>query len=139
MVNKLLIVAWPNAQTIVRSFRMAAAYSSPAVPAGPFTQATIANGAYVNSTHWTCTFLCLNCIRNDGTTFKNSDTKAFIGYALNLKAPTDQTNPASSLYKHSIRSKAAFGLSQARSPNFETWKEYADLKAAILTRVRWRK
>ncbi|KAF2853155.1 iron reductase domain protein [Plenodomus tracheiphilus IPT5] len=131
MVNKLLIVAWPNGQNIVRSFRKTATYSSPTVPTGTFKQAAIANGTYINSTHWTYTFLCSNCLQTDGTTFKSSDTTPSIGYALNANAPTDKTNPASNLAKHSARDQTIFDLSKARSPNFGTWKGYADLKAGI--------
>ncbi|CBY00399.1 hypothetical protein IAQ61_011331 [Plenodomus lingam] len=116
MINKLLIVAWPNAQTIVRSFRMTATHSSPAVTTGTFAQGAIANGTYVNSTHWTYTFLCSNCIQNDGTTFINSDTAPFIRYALDADPPIDKADPKSSFSKHSTRSLAVFELDKARSP-----------------------
>lgn len=58
-------------------------YGSPAVATGTFTQTPIANGTYVNSTHWTYTFLCSKCILTDGTTFKAADATPNFGYALN--------------------------------------------------------
>ncbi|KAH7384640.1 hypothetical protein BKA66DRAFT_462578 [Pyrenochaeta sp. MPI-SDFR-AT-0127] len=130
MLNKLLIVAWPNSKDVVGSFRKTANYGSPAVTTGTFTQTPIANGTYVNSTHWTYTFLCSKCIQTDGTTFKTTDTAPSIGYALNTAAPSQVTNPASSVSKHTAQGKAIFDLSKARSEKFDTWKAYAVPKVA---------
>ncbi|ORX94208.1 hypothetical protein BCR34DRAFT_226654 [Clohesyomyces aquaticus] len=125
MKNKLLIVAWPNGQNILSSFRKTAQFGSPAVATGAFTQSTIANGTYVNSTHWTYTFLCSKCITTDKTTFGAADTTVSLGYALNSVAPTQKTSAASAINKHSTEGKYTTDLSKARSANFDTWKAYA--------------
>lgn len=78
-------------------------YGSPAVATGTFTQTAIPNGTYVNSTHWTYTFLCSKCIQTDKTTFAPTDTAPSIGYALNANAPSQKTNPASSVSKHTAQ------------------------------------
>jgi hypothetical protein len=105
-------------------------YGSPAVATGAFTQIPIANGTYVNSTHWTYTFLCSKCIQNDGTTFKPTDSAPSLGFALNPTAPSQKTNPASSVSKHTAQGQALFDLSKARSTKFEVWKGYAVPKVA---------
>ncbi|KAL6712126.1 hypothetical protein ACN47E_000003 [Coniothyrium glycines] len=125
MLNELLIVAWPNEQRIVSSFRKTANYGSPAVASGSFTQNPIINGTYVNSTHWTYTFLCSKCIQGDGTTFNITDTAASLGYAINTKAPAQRSDPASSVSKHTAQGQAGFDLSKARNSNFDIWKAYA--------------
>ncbi|CAO2655564.1 Nn.00g043670.m01.CDS01 [Neocucurbitaria sp. VM-36] len=130
MLNKLLILAWPNSQAVVSSFRKTANYGSPAVATGTFTQTPIANGTYVNSTHWTYTFLCQKCIQTDGTTFKMTDTTANIGYAVNANAPSQKSNAASSVSKHTAQGQVEFDLSQAKSDKFDTWKAYAAPKTA---------
>ncbi|OAL53639.1 CBD9-like protein [Pyrenochaeta sp. DS3sAY3a] len=125
MLSKLLILAWPNSQAVVGSFRKTANYGSPAVATGTFTQTPIANGTYVNSTHWTYTFLCSKCIQTDGTTFKATDTAPSIGFALNAAAPTQKTNAAASVSKHTAQGQVVFDLSKAKSDKFDTWKAYA--------------
>ncbi|KAI4908405.1 hypothetical protein J4E90_009030 [Alternaria incomplexa] len=114
----------------VGSFRKTAQYASPAVATGAFTQTTIANGTYVNSTHWTYTFLCSKCIQTDSTTFKPTDTAPSLGFAFNPTAPAQKTNPASSVSKHTTQGQAVFDLSKAKSANFEVWKGYAVPKVA---------
>lgn len=103
-------------------------YGSPAVATGTFTQTPIANGTYVNSTHWTYTFLCSKCIQADGTTFKATDTAPSIGFALNAAAPTQKTNAAASVSKHTAQGQVVFDLSKAKSDKFDTWKAYAASK-----------
>ncbi|KAI4909892.1 uncharacterized protein J4E92_010508 [Alternaria infectoria] len=88
------------------------------------------NGTYVNSTHWTYTFLCSKCIQTDGTTFKPTDAAPSLGFAFNPTAPVQKTNPASSVSKHTAQGQAVFDLSRAKSANFEVWKAYAVPKVA---------
>ncbi|KAJ4371408.1 hypothetical protein N0V83_004625 [Neocucurbitaria cava] len=116
--------------SVLSSFRKAAQYGSPAVTTGTFSQSPIANGTYVNSTHWTYTFLCQKCIQSDGTTFKTTDQTANIGYAVNANAPSQKTNVASTVTKHSDAGQVEFDLSQAKSDKFDTWKAYAAPKTA---------
>jgi hypothetical protein len=109
-------------------------YGSPAVATGSFSQIPIANGTYVNSTHWTYTFLCSKCIQTDGTTFKPTDAAPSIGYVLNANAPSQKTNAAASVSKHTSQGQAVFDLSKAKSNQFNTWKSWA--KPAVAQRFR---
>jgi hypothetical protein len=102
------------------------------VATGTFSQTPIANGTYVNSTHWTYTFLCSNCIQADGTTFKTTDTMPSIGYVLNPTAPTQKADTAATVSKHTAQGQAVFDLSKARSVQFSTWKSWA--KPAVAKR-----
>jgi hypothetical protein len=102
------------------------------VATGTFSQTPIANGTYVNSTHWTYTFLCSNCIQADGTTFKTIDTMPSIGYVLNPTAPTQKADTAATVSKHTAQGQAVFDLSKARSVQFSTWKSWA--KPAVAKR-----
>ncbi|KAF2706157.1 iron reductase domain protein [Pleomassaria siparia CBS 279.74] len=135
MLNKLLVVAWPNAQAIVSSFRKTANYGSPAVATGTFTQTPIANGTYVNATHWTYTFLCSKCILSDKTTFAPTDLTASFGYALNAAAPAQKTNPASSVAKHTSQGQVSLDLKKAQSASFESWRSWA-VKSAVTVAVK---
>lgn len=107
-------------------------YGSPAVATGTFSQIPIANGTYVNSTHWTYTFLCSKCIQSDGTTFKTTDTAPSLGYVLNANAPAQRTNAAAAVSKHTSQGQAVFDLSKAKSDKFDTWKNWA--KPAVARR-----
>jgi hypothetical protein len=108
-------------------------YGSPAVATGAFTQTPIANGTYVNSTHWTYTFLCSKCILTDKTTFAPTDTAPSLGYSINADAPAQKTNPASSVSKHSAQGQAVFDLKKAQNANFATWKSWAG--APVMAKV----
>jgi hypothetical protein len=107
-------------------------YGSPAVAAGTFSLSPIANGTYVNNTHWTYTFLCSNCIQTDGSTFKATDTAPSIGYVLNPTAPSQKANAAATVKKHTAQGQVVFDLSKARSQQFSVWKSWA--KPAVARR-----
>ncbi|KAH8725115.1 hypothetical protein GQ44DRAFT_798672 [Phaeosphaeriaceae sp. PMI808] len=132
MLNKLLFISWPNQQSVVSSFRKTANYGSPAVTTGTFSQIPIANGTYVNSTHWTKTFLCSKCIQTDGTTFKMTDTAPSIGLVMNTNAPAQKANAASAVTKHTAEGQVVFDLNKAKSSMFNTWKSWA--KPAVAKR-----
>ncbi|CAI6314361.1 unnamed protein product [Periconia digitata] len=126
MLNKLLIVAWPNGQSIVSSFRKTASYGSPPLSTTPTTIFhPIANGTYTNATHWTYTFLCSSCILADGTTFAASDTAPGFGWAVNPAAPDLKTNPAAQVKKHTAQGQVKVDFAAARSESFELWKGWA--------------
>jgi hypothetical protein len=99
--------------------------SLPPVVTGTFAQIPIANGTYVNSTHWAYTFLCSKCIQTDKSTFHASDVAPSIGFALSADAPAQRADLASSFSKHTTAGQVAFDLSLARSEKFEAWKGYA--------------
>ena len=100
-------------------------YGSPPVATGSFTQIPIVNGTYVNSTHWTYTFLCSKCLQTDGTTFAPDANSTTLGYALSSGAPANRANAASSVSKHSSQGEVKFDLVKARSKDFALWKAWA--------------
>ncbi|KAF2193692.1 iron reductase domain protein [Zopfia rhizophila CBS 207.26] len=125
MVNKLLIAAWPNGQSIVSTFRKTAQYGPPAVATGTFSMSPIANGTYVNGTHFTYTFLCSKCILADKTTFAPDAAQPTLGWAFNTAAPSQKASASSMMNKHSVEGNYIIDMTKARSANFATWKGYA--------------
>jgi hypothetical protein len=107
-------------------------YGPPAVATGPFTQSPIANGTYVNSTHWTYTFLCSRCILSDGTTFAANDSVAVIGWASNGPAPGVKSNAAASLGRHTSQGIVGLDLGMAKSAKFAAWKSWAKVSSVFV-------
>jgi len=132
MIGRLLIVAWPNAKAVVSSFRKATTkMGSPPTTTGTFTQTSIANGTYVNTTHWTYTFLCAKCILADKSTFGAADLSASLGYALNSAAPQQKAQPGAAVSKHTTEGAVLFDLKKAQNDNFAVWKGYAGKPAVV--------
>ncbi|KAI3393191.1 hypothetical protein diail_4647 [Diaporthe ilicicola] len=127
MLNHLLLVAWANGDEVVSTFRTASAYANPAVyDATEVSAMPIANGTFVNSTHFSFTFLCKGCIVGGTTSFKATDETPVLGYALSSSDPTTPSDPASELPYHD----AGFGLygvpaASAQSAKFQTWASWA--------------
>ena len=127
MLNHLLLVAWANGEEVVSTFRTASAYANPAVyDATKVSALPIANGTFVNSTHFSFTFLCEGCIVGGTTTFESTDVNPVLGWALSSSDPTTPSDPASDLPYHD----AGFGLygqpaADAQSSMFETWASWA--------------
>ncbi|EQB53832.1 GMC oxidoreductase [Colletotrichum gloeosporioides Cg-14] len=125
MLNGLLFVAWADGEDIVTSFRMGSAYSNPDVYTKTEVKATpIANGTFVNSTHFSYTFLCSNCVDSTATTLAGESP--ILGWAFSDTSPTTPSDPASALNYHS----AGFGqfgldIASAKSAKFEEWSKYA--------------
>ncbi|KAJ8118434.1 hypothetical protein OPT61_g576 [Boeremia exigua] len=127
MLNRLLLVAWANGEEVVSTFRVAGAYANPPVyDATEVSALTIANGTFVNSTHFSYTFLCKGCIVGGTTTFKPTDEIPVLGWALSTANPTTPSDPASELPYHD----GGFGLygqnaAAAQSANFANWASWA--------------
>lgn len=123
MLNHLLLVAWANGDEVVSTFRTAGAYANPAVyDASEVTAKPIADGTFVNSTHFSFTFLCEGCIVGGTTSFKATDETPVFGWALSAEDPTTPSDPASDIPYHG----AGFGLfgvsaADAQSAKFDTW------------------
>jgi len=58
------------------------AYAPPPTVTGMYSIHPIANGTYINGTHFIINFLCKGCILTDGSTFAASDTDGYLGFAL---------------------------------------------------------
>ncbi|KAH8759951.1 hypothetical protein F5883DRAFT_619315 [Diaporthe sp. PMI_573] len=127
MLNHLLLVAWANGDEVVSTFRTASAYANPAVyDATEVSALPIEKGTFVNSTHFSFTFLCEGCIVGGTTSFKPTDETPVFGWALSAEDPTTPSDPASELPYHG----AGFGLygvpaADAQSAKFEEWAAMA--------------
>lgn len=123
MLNHLLLVAWANGEEVVSTFRTAGAYANPAVyDATEVSAKPIADGTFVNSTHFSFTFLCEGCIVGGTASFKATDETPVFGWALSAEDPTTPSDPASDIPYHG----AGFGLfgvsaADAKSAKFDTW------------------
>ncbi|KAH8711898.1 hypothetical protein GQ44DRAFT_830240 [Phaeosphaeriaceae sp. PMI808] len=122
MVGNLLVVAWPNDGKVVSS-----GYASPAVTTGDFTMSSIPGGTYVNSTAFSYTFLCSNCISTDATTglVMSSDLN-IMGWAFSKGALTDPASVSATLPYHGA-GFGAFGMpmDSAKSAKFDSWAALA--------------
>ncbi|XTI94911.1 iron reductase domain protein [Cenococcum geophilum] len=105
MVGKLLVVAWPNGNQLVSSFRKAGHL------AGAFSMTPIAKGTYVNSTHYSYTFLCEGCLLTDGTTFATNTTSGL--------------SHSSTLNRHTLQGSYDLQVSAAESSNYAQWAAMA--------------
>lgn len=127
MLNHLLLVAWANGDEVVSTFRTAGAYANPDVyDATEVSAKPIADGTFVNSTHFSFTFLCEGCIVGGTTSFKPTDETPVFGWALSAEDPTTPSDPASAIPYHA----AGFGLfgvsaADAQSAKFDTWAAMA--------------
>ncbi|KAF2843181.1 iron reductase domain protein [Patellaria atrata CBS 101060] len=139
MLNHLLVAAWPNGQNVMGSLRFTANYGSP--PVAPATTPArsllpILNGTYVNSTHFSYTFLCKSCLTTDGKTFAPGVTSAPIGWAQAASAPVQVTNAATALGRHNVQGLVRdVDLSVARKGEFAKWAGYAS--ATVRVGRRW--
>ncbi|WYZ46704.1 hypothetical protein EsH8_IX_000929 [Colletotrichum jinshuiense] len=124
MLNGLLFVAWADGEDIKTSFRLGSAYANPDVyTATEVTATPIANGTFVNSTHFSYTFLCEGCI-NDKTSLTGDSP--ILGWAYSDTSPSPASDSTAALNYHS----AGFGqfgldIASAKSAKFEQWSKYA--------------
>lgn len=126
MTGHLLIVAWPNGDDLVSSFRYASGYVTPPVYDGNMTLSSIKSGTYVNDTAACYTFLCSGCITTDDVSFAASDTEAVFGWALSDTAVTDPTDSTSALTMHnSGEGEFAITFANAQSADYATWAAMA--------------
>ncbi|KAK0479706.1 hypothetical protein IW261DRAFT_150981 [Armillaria novae-zelandiae] len=127
MTESLLLVAWPNGDEVMTSFREATAYSTPPVYNGSdVTLSTIADGTYVNDTHLSLTFLCGGCIVGDSLTFSSTDTSAVLGWAYSTSSPSDVADETTDLVYHSAGyGEFGLGISNAQTSEYESWAALA--------------
>ncbi|KAH8889610.1 GMC oxidoreductase [Thozetella sp. PMI_491] len=127
MVNRLLVVAWPNGDDVVSSLRVASSYANPDVYTNDTVSLhTIESGTSVNGTGFTYTFLCKGCITGDVLSFTSSASSTVFGYAVSHSALTDTADSTVALTYHS----AGFGeysadLTAAQSASYDTWAALA--------------
>ena len=127
MRNKLLIVAWPNGKDVVLSPRIATGYTNPTVyTKNDIKLSPIPKGTFVNSTHYSATFLCGGCITGDEDTFKPTDETGVFAYAVANTAVATPADPASALTFHSSFSGFGMSLADAKSADYAKWADMAD-------------
>ncbi|KAI0599606.1 hypothetical protein F4775DRAFT_550650 [Biscogniauxia sp. FL1348] len=126
MAEYLLIVAWPNGDEIMLSPRLASAYATPSVYTGDVTLSPIAKGTFVNSTHYSATFVCGGCITGGSDSFSTDSDLAVMAYAYSTSAVTDPTDTSTALSYHSA-GFSGFGqnLAAAKSVQYATWAAMA--------------
>ncbi|GKT52248.1 cellobiose dehydrogenase [Colletotrichum spaethianum] len=123
MTNKILVVAWPNGDSIQTSIRKASGYANPdVVTDSGITLKPIESGTSINETAFTYTFLCEGCITGDDTTFKSTADTTTFGWAYSTTALSDTTSASVALNYHG----AGFGLfganlADAKSADYATW------------------
>ena len=120
MVNSLLLTAWANGNNVVHSFRLIDSYIDPLIYEGA-TATTIHSS--VNSTHFSYTFRCQNCVKwGDGYGFDPTGDVAVMGWAISLDALADKTDPDTVLPYHSNgMGQYAMIIAAARSSKYESW------------------
>ncbi len=62
MAKNLLVVAWAHEGEAVASIRLANGYTAPSEYLGTASVRPIANDTFVNSTHFSYTYLCSGCV-----------------------------------------------------------------------------
>lgn len=131
MANSLLFVAWADGEDIKTSFRTVASYSNP----GPYTATEvkalpIADGTFVNATHFSYTFLCQGCVLADVTSL--TSTAPILGWAVSATAVDTPSDASSALSFHGA-GYGQFGLdiAGARSASFAEWAALASETAPV--------
>ncbi|KAH9905464.1 hypothetical protein F4778DRAFT_709125 [Xylariomycetidae sp. FL2044] len=127
MAEYLLIVAWPNDDQVMLSPRIATTYATPAVYSGDVTLSPISSGTFVNSTHYSATFLCAGCLTGGSDSFDADGDTATLAYAYASTSPSDPSDSSTALTYHDAGfSGFGMNLAAAKSADYETWAAMAD-------------
>ncbi|ETS78784.1 hypothetical protein PFICI_08637 [Pestalotiopsis fici W106-1] len=126
MTGRLLLVAWPNGEEVVSSFRYTSAYSTPDVYTNSTLSALpIANGTFINSTHLSYTFVCEGCVIGGSTTFDFSADTGALGYAVSSSNPTTPSDSSTALVYHDLGANIyVANFTAAQSAQYATWASY---------------
>ncbi|KAF4636608.1 hypothetical protein G7Y89_g1471 [Cudoniella acicularis] len=127
MLNALLLVVWPNGQKVLASLRKTANYGTPAIATGSFSLSTIEKGTYVNSTHFTYTFLCKSCLQGDGLTFSPTEASAVLGFAISKAAPVTKSSVTTSFPKHDQQGNYQLDMTQATTASYASYAALANV------------
>ncbi|KAI0051610.1 hypothetical protein FA95DRAFT_1602622 [Auriscalpium vulgare] len=98
MLDNLLLVAWPNGNSIVYSTRYATDYVQPVAYPGPVI--TNLPSTSVNATHWNWVFRCQNCTSWSGGSLDTTSGAAWAWAYGNTTVDTPSNN-ASTFAEHS--------------------------------------
>ncbi|KAG8745775.1 hypothetical protein FRC10_007036 [Ceratobasidium sp. 414] len=125
MNNNLLLVAWPNGNSIVSSTRYTTGYTQPTVITG-YTLSTITAGTTVNATHWKWLFRCQGCTSWTGGSMTTNGVQVF-GWAYSTLAVDAPANAASTFQEHDD-----FGLwgHDTASAHYSNYDDFLDGSAS---------
>ncbi|KAF4979194.1 hypothetical protein FZEAL_4567 [Fusarium zealandicum] len=127
MANKLLVVAWPDGDSVVTSLREATGYTNPdPIEDDSVILKPIKSGISVDASSFTYTFLCQGCIKDDGSSFSVTGKSAVLGFSLSTTALADPSSASGALNYHD----AGFGgfsldITAAKSSKYASWSKLA--------------
>jgi len=102
MLNRLLLVAWPNGDKIQTSFRYAGGYTRPAFYNGTAQLKEIAHK--VDGQNWSITFKCTGCLSwsfaGQAGKVDLAQPSIRMGWVTSLVAPSTPDNPKSAIQFH---------------------------------------
>ncbi|KAJ2927968.1 hypothetical protein H1R20_g9137, partial [Candolleomyces eurysporus] len=118
MLNNLLLVAWPNGDSIVASTRLATILEGPVLTTLPSSK--------VNATHWKWVYRCQHCVSwetADGTVSLPIDSSGAAAWAWSDVEVAEPANPASSFSQHKDFGFFGVDWSEAHvsSELYDTW------------------
>lgn len=125
MTNSLLLMAWPNEDDILTSFRFAPGYDMPDVYTGDAELTQISSN--INATHYTLIFRCKNCLTwKQGAQTGGATTSAgllVLGWAQAFVAPGNPTCPEGVTLDQHENGQGIFGapLANAPNPSYTDW------------------
>ena len=127
MTNNLLLVAWPNAGSIVTSFRFASGYTQPDIYTGNATLTPIYQT--VNTTHAELIYRCQHCWvwaqtgGASGSAIPGTATNAnqVIGWAKHTILPSAPADPNSGVDQHPYFDIAVQPAQSARNSAYTSW------------------
>ncbi|KAI4731360.1 FAD/NAD(P)-binding domain-containing protein [Aureobasidium sp. EXF-10728] len=126
MANHILVVAWPDGDKVMASVREASGYTTPPVYTGNATTIPIANGTFVNSTHFSYTFVCSGCITGDADSFPSTVKGNAFGWAYSSDAPAKPSVADTDLNLHSGFGAFAVIFANSGSALYDTWASWAE-------------
>ncbi len=126
MTGALLLVTWPDEDTVKTSFRYASGYVAPDIYTGNATLSVISES--VNSTHYDITYRCEECWRwtQDGVAGSQvpattASAAQIMGWAQATDAPTNPSNADSELKQHVGDGLFGAAVVSARNSAYMKW------------------
>ncbi|KAL7621673.1 hypothetical protein AAE478_009000 [Parahypoxylon ruwenzoriense] len=124
MINSLLLVVYPDGENVTASLRVAPEYASPLQFEGDAILRSIPKGTFADSTGFSYTFLCENCIVDD-LTFDGSDPAPSFAWAMSTNPVADPSRPSSLLNYHDFYGWFSADIEAASSAKFAEWAALA--------------
>nr|ACF60617.1 cellobiose dehydrogenase [Gelatoporia subvermispora] len=118
MLDCLLLVAWPNQNSIVASTRYATDYVQPTEYDGPVL--TTLPSSYVNSTHWKYVYRCQNCTTWQGGGISLGGT-GVLAWAYSNVGVDDPSDPESNFLEHTDFGFFGENFGQTENANYNNY------------------